>query len=235
MDLKSTLKKKTPNKVINLGRTLVNITKKGRMKGLNILDKFNLISPDNIYSNSWFEEMANDDQLEEDAKSVVDVLIQEFDPDSVIDLGCGVGHYLKHFKESGISINGMDGAEAAQIHAVIDDENIKKHDLRNPYYPSRDYDLVVCIEVAEHLPEKYANVLVKSIVRCGETVVFTAATPGQGGSHHINEQPRQYWKSLFINQGMQYDEETVDRLRENIDVNKAEWVPENLFVFQKPI
>jgi len=32
-------------------------------------------------------------------------------------------------------------------------------------------------------------------------VLFSAAVPGQGGEHHVNEQPLEYWRRLFRRRG----------------------------------
>jgi hypothetical protein len=60
--------------------------------------------------------------------------------------------------------------------------------------PVRRADLVLCLEVAEHMPESSADRLVQRLADCTDgKLLFSAATPGQGGSGHINEQPHKYW------------------------------------------
>jgi hypothetical protein len=63
---------------------------------------------------------------------------------------------------------------------------------------NREYDLAVCMEVAEHISEKYASDLVKIISRSSSKYIWwTAAQPGQGGTGHINLKPLHYWSNLF--------------------------------------
>jgi hypothetical protein len=52
--------------------------------------------------------------------------------------------------------------------------------------------LVHCQEVVEHVEEKYLENVLASLA-CGKLILITAATPGQGGHHHVNEQPLEYW------------------------------------------
>jgi hypothetical protein len=70
-------------------------------------------------------------------------------------------------------------------------------DLSCAFDLGRRFDVVQCLELAEHLAEHAADGLIESIVRHGDVVLFSAAVPGQGGTHHRNEQPLQYWRETF--------------------------------------
>jgi len=197
-------------------------------------DKMGILSPDQIYDTEWFERMAEDEELRADAANIVSILDEEFAPESALDLGCGVALYLLEFRKRGCEVRGVEGSRNAIENALINARLIEKHDLREPYHPNQTFDLVLCFEVAEHIPAKYADTLVESITRAGDTVVFTAATPGQGGSHHVNEQPRKYWKDKFAECGFEYDRKATDRLSGSMTPRKANWISKNLFVFVKP-
>jgi hypothetical protein len=75
-------------------------------------------------------------------------------------------------------------------------------DVARPFELGRRFDLVQCLEVAEHLPEAASRVLVASLALHGDVVLFSAAPPGQGGAHHINEQPLEYWIERFAEHGL---------------------------------
>jgi hypothetical protein len=51
----------------------------------------------------------------------------------------------------------------------------------------KTFDLTLCLEVGEHLPQNAANILIESLCALSEVIVFSAAIPGQGGQRHINE------------------------------------------------
>ena len=55
--------------------------------------------------------------------------------------------------------------------------------------PGTRYELAVCLEVAEHLNESSADNLILQLTNLANRVLFSAAIPGQGGLHHVNEQP----------------------------------------------
>lgn len=74
-------------------------------------------------------------------------------------------------------------------------------DLRGEFNLGRRFDLVQCLEVAEHLPATSAQALVETLVRHGDIVLFSAAPKGQGGTGHINEQSYEYWRPIFARKG----------------------------------
>jgi 2-polyprenyl-3-methyl-5-hydroxy-6-metoxy-1,4-benzoquinol methylase len=131
------------------------------------------------------------------ANWLMDDLLQR--PGSVIDLGCGPGVYLLPYKMRGCEVLGVDACITGG--ECLAPEEFERVDLRLPYTPKHKYDLVICLEVAEHIQEFYVEQLIDNICGCGDTVIFTGATPGQGGTYHFNEQPHEYWLKKFAARG----------------------------------
>jgi len=195
-------------------------------------DSLRIIGPDSVYDEEYYRKRRND-PWRSDAHNTSKAIIDYFNPDTVIDFGCAIGAHLEAFKNEGIEIRGVEGNSDAIKHAIVSTEFLKLHDLRDPYQPERTYDLALCFEVAEHLPERYADVLVETLATSSNTVVMTAAPPGQGGTHHVNEQPREYWYEKFDDRGMRNDPEALEHLRNSIQVERTTWIPENLMVFRQ--
>jgi SAM-dependent methyltransferase len=132
------------------------------------------------------------------AEAVVPAIMQLMQPASVADVGCGVGTWLAAFKRAGVPVvHGYDGEYARSAGLLIHDDEFTAVDLTRPLQVDRKFDLAVSLEVGEHLPEQAASVLVRSVVSLAPAVLFSAAFPGQGGTHHINEQWPTYWQALF--------------------------------------
>ena len=74
-------------------------------------------------------------------------------------------------------------------------------DICQPFDLGRRFDLVMSLEVAEHVAEEHADTVIDSICRHGDVVMFSAAIPHQGGVHHVNEQPYDYWRAKFAARG----------------------------------
>ncbi|MFH1956627.1 MAG: class I SAM-dependent methyltransferase [Patescibacteria group bacterium] len=166
----------------------------------------------------------------ESAKEIIPLILKLISPKSVIDVGCGVGTWLAVFKERGIEdILGIDGDYVDKDLLQIPKENFLAFDLTKILKLDRKFDLVVCLEVAEHLPEKSAENFIKSLAELGPIVLFSAAVPFQGGRNHINEQWLEYWRKIFE----KYNYVTVDALRGKIWKNdKIEyWYRQNILFF----
>ena len=195
-------------------------------------DKYKIVGPTEIYDEKYYERRLLN-AVREDTNYMGNMLIREFNPNSIIDIGCGVGNLLEPFLANGIKIKGIEGNPAAFEYAVVPKENLTQHDLREPYYPECEYDLAISIEVAEHLSKRFADTFVDTIARCSGTAVITAATPGQGGTHHVNEQPHEYWISKFEERNFLFDEQKTKIFRRELDLETRTNIPENILVFHQ--
>ena len=125
------------------------------------------------------------------AKEVVPHVVELLRPKCIIDVGCGVGSWLAVFREHGITdVLGVDSACLDLDLLQIPREQFLTRDLAQPLKLSRQFDLALSLEVAEHLPAECAAIFVASLVSLAPVVLFSAAVPYQGGTHHINEQYR---------------------------------------------
>lgn len=127
-------------------------------------------------------------------------------PASVVDVGCGVGTWLKAAAARGVAdYLGLDGAWAPESGLEIPAEHFLAADLTEgrallPRLPRPHFDLCLCLEVAEHLPAEHAGALIGLLTGVADAVVFSAAIPDQGGTDHVNEQWPDYWARLFAEQ-----------------------------------
>jgi hypothetical protein len=142
------------------------------------------------------------------AAIVVPLVMSALPVGTVLDVGGGNGVWARVWEAYGALATLVDG-DYVQAPLV---EDFQPRDLSQPLDLGRRFDLVQSLEVAEHLPEASARDFVASLVRHGDVVLFSAAVPGQGGEHHVNEQPPEYWRALFAEQG--YD--CFDFLRERL-------------------
>ena len=118
--------------------------------------------------------------------------------ESVLDVGCGRGAWLKACHELGSqTLLGYDGDWNSQSQMI--DDSVKFHgiDLNQPFSVPQKVDLAISLEVAEHLSPSIAPQFVRCLADASDTVLFSAAYTRQGGTNHINEQPHSYWAHLF--------------------------------------
>jgi SAM-dependent methyltransferase len=136
------------------------------------------------------------------AHVVVPILMDWVRPQSVVDVGCGSGAWLAVFREHGVPhVLGIDGQWLDLKLLEIPEACFLRRDLEAPIKMKGDFDLVMSLEVAEHLPGETADAFVESLTSLGPVVLFSAAIPQQGGQHHVNEQWPDYWTRRFAVRG----------------------------------
>src|SRR5437867_7323455 len=96
------------------------------------------------------------------ARVVVPLVLSLVKPQSVVDIGCGMGAWLKVFQENGVPIiRGFDGAYVDRSKLLIDPAVFSPIDLSKPAQIEGSYDLAACLEVAEHIPTRMNRELVR--------------------------------------------------------------------------
>jgi SAM-dependent methyltransferase len=180
------------------------------------------------YSDAFFD--WQQDGALRSARLIAPIVQRVLNPQSVIDIGCGRGAWLRAFSELGVrSIRGLDGDYVDRTRLMIAEECFTQTDLGRPFDAPGRSDLAVCLEVAEHLPREMAATLVETLVNTAPAVLFSAALPGQGGTHHINEQMPAYWRRLFA----RYGYVLLDPIRPAIltDARIEPWYRQNIVLY----
>lgn len=150
---------------------------------------------------------------------------------SLIDFGIGTGAWLRAASSLGVSdLCGVD-LEPLQEEALPAGCRFVRADLRRPFDLRRKFDVALCLEVAEHLPRDAGPVLIRSLTRHADVIIFSAAVPRQGGQGHVNCQWPEYWQRLFNSEGYACD----DQVRWSIwALDETEpWYRQNIFVAKR--
>ncbi len=167
------------------------------------------------------------------ADRMLSIVYREFTGlNRVIDVGCGVGTFLRAAKALGAThITGLDGEWVNPSELVISSEAFISVDLSTPTPMNETYDLAINLEVAEHLPKESAEHFIKWLCNLAPVILFSAAIPGQGGVGHQNEAWLSYWVVLFEKQGYR----PLDLIRPEIwaDQNIYFWYRQNTLIFIK--
>lgn len=175
------------------------------------------------YTNSFYDLIRPGTQRSADI--IVPVIYDLVKPESVIDVGGGEGHWAYKFKELGCYATNIDGAYVENSPMR---DNFLSIDISKPFTVDDIADLVICLEVAEHLSEKRAAGFVADLVKLGPTILFSAAIPGQSGVYHINCQWPSYWQELFNSHGYHMSGNIRDRFWD--DERIEPWFRQNLMI-----
>ena len=147
-----------------------------------------------------------------------------FKPRSIIDFGCARGEMLKYFENRDRIVLGLDGSIFAKKNIVIKEENFILTDLRDIQSFYQHFEIALCLEVAEHIEEKFSDNLICSLCDASDTIIFSAAIPGQGGIEHINLKHKSHWLEKFKEYHFELDyEKTRDLLIELTKINTLPW------------
>lgn len=197
-----------------------------------VLYQYGLLSGDTIYGEEYYTRMDRESAIE-DAREFHAIVLERFDIDQVIEFGCGTGRLLYPYFEDGASVKGIDQSRYAIQESELPKDCLEQHDLREYYKTDQKYDLALCIELLEHLPESAADTIVATISDAADLAVVTAASPDQGGTHHVNEQPKKYWINKFESQGLEFKPELTEEIQSRFRPTDLTWIPENLLVFER--
>lgn len=133
---------------------------------------------------------------------IIETVLDGQTPTSVLDVGCGPGAWLAEWRRQGAGeVVGVDGDYVPREKLAIPADDFRAIDISQPFDLGRRFDLVMSLEVAEHVAEEHADTVIDSICRHGDIVMFSAAIPRQGGVNHVNEQPYDYWRAKFAARG----------------------------------
>jgi SAM-dependent methyltransferase len=152
----------------------------------------------------------------------------------MVDVGCGTGGFMDHFRNAGFDVVGVEYSATLRKRCERLGLKVYPFDLSQKTVPPPGcpFDLALSTEVAEHIPAQYADAMVDYISGLSSTIVFTAAQPGQGGTGHINEQPRSYWIEKFTRRGLKLDEASTLFIHEQLKQSPAfPFLYNNLSVF----
>jgi SAM-dependent methyltransferase len=166
------------------------------------------------------------------ARRVLPHLLELAAPRSIIDVGCGIGTWLKAAEELGVhDLAGLDGAYVDRSLLQIPHQQFTAIDLTQPFRMERTFDVALSLEVAEHLPEASAESFVESLTRLAPVILFSAAIPHQMGAHHINEQWQTWWVDRFARAGFI----AVDCMRWRVwdDPDVEWWYAQNMLLMAR--
>lgn len=134
-------------------------------------------------------------------------------PFSVLDFGCGSGFMLEYFIHF-VPSQGLDGSVAVKKLSRVTNlqDFIEIVDFRKPFCLNKIFDLVLCIEVAEHIEPEFTDVFIDNLCKHGNMILMTTAKVGQGGTNHVNCQPKKFWIDKITQKGFEFDEDFTNKI-----------------------
>lgn len=127
---------------------------------------------------------------------LADRIVEGIAPSRVLDAGCALGLLVEALRDRGVEAFGIDLSSYAmeQLH-----EKVRPYCRRGSIADgfTERYDLVVCIEVLEHMPAADAEAAVANFCRHTDDVLFSSTPFDHREPTHINVHPPEHWGELF--------------------------------------
>ena len=132
--------------------------------------------------------------------NIASKVVKDINCRSILDAGCAMGFLVEGFRNLGVEAWGIDISEYAisQVH-----ENIKDYCTVGSISEdlSRKYDLIICIEVIEHLSPLEAEQAIENFCKHTNDIIFSSTPFDYKEATHFNVQPPEYWVELFAQYG----------------------------------
>lgn len=129
--------------------------------------------------------------------------IKSLNPESVLEAGCSYGFLIKRLNDAGIPAEGFDVSSFA-IKMRVTDKIRQASVLNLSCYKDKQFDLVVSIELLEHIPEAYTEQALKELARVSKRGVHWIAYKEVDDLFqtkditHINIKPLNWWKQKIL-------------------------------------
>lgn len=147
---------------------------------------------------------------------------------NVVDFGCGPGEYVKYFKANNIDVIGFDGN---LLTPEITNGECGIQDLAIPFNLGNKFDLVISLEVGEHIPEEFETIFIENLVNhCNKYLILSWGIPGQGGYGHVNCKTNESIKDKICSYGFVCETRAENKLRNKAT---ATWFKNTIMVFKK--
>jgi SAM-dependent methyltransferase len=131
-------------------------------------------------------------------------VVTDIAPRRVLDAGCAMGFLVETLRDRGVEAFGLDLSTYAIEHV---------HGPVKPFCRAGsitddlggDYDLIVTIEVMEHMPPRDAEAAIANICAHTSDVLFSSSPVDYREPTHVNVHPPEHWAEQFARHGFYRD------------------------------
>lgn len=131
---------------------------------------------------------------------MADCIVADIAPRTVLDAGCAFGILVESLRDRGVEAFGIDVSDYALANVRDDIKPYVSQGSVSDPVPHK-YDLVICIEVLEHLQPEEAEAAVTNLCEPTDDVIFASTPLDYAEVTHFNVQQPDYWALLFARNG----------------------------------
>lgn len=155
------------------------------------------VSPPEIDNNgSWCHPTLYGHTFDLNLAQAIDCLCEILLVRTIFDFGCGPGWYVKFLKDRGYGIQGYDGNIYVEEMSSLFFNNgfyCQNTDLGESVRADEPADLILSLEVGEHIPPDKENIFLDNLVHNSKKyIILSWAIPNQKGDGHVNCRTNSY-------------------------------------------
>lgn len=127
---------------------------------------------------------------------IADEIVRRLGPKRVLDVGCAKGFLVECLRERGVEAYGFDVSEYAIRHVRQD---VRRYCwVASATQPIRGrFDLITCIEVLEHLPDRDGRYAIRNIACHAPVILFSSTPTDFAEPTHTAVRPIIEWLRMF--------------------------------------
>ncbi len=171
-------------------------------------ERFYKLFNSHYYANDCGQPYQRDDYWLAFFDKIAQRIVEDIQPRTVFDAGCAMGFLIECLRNRGVEAWGVDISPYAieQVHPDIR-PYCQVGSLVDPLPEvlPKEYDLVVSIEVLEHLPEDEGKRAVGGLCNLTKDVLCSASYQNFREATHLNVQPPDFWAQQFARHGFYRD------------------------------
>ncbi len=117
------------------------------------------------------------------------------DKGTLLDIGCGTGHFLNHFNKNGWQVEGIEPGEAARNHAKeVFGLSVHPEEALDTF-EKQVFDVITMWHVLEHVPNPHTRLKqVKQLLKPNGLALFALPNPDAWDAKHYGE----YWAAWDV-------------------------------------
>lgn len=137
---------------------------------------------------------------------IADRIVTDIAPRRVLDAGCAMGLLVEALRSRGVEAYGVDISSYAidRVHESVR-PFCRLGSIVDPFPSGERYDLIVSIEVLEHMRPNEAERALDNICRHTDDVIFSSTPNDYREVTHVNVRSPEYWGEQFARRGFVRD------------------------------
>jgi len=128
---------------------------------------------------------------------IVDTIVSLCEPKNVLSLGCGLGFDVERFVQLGIDVTGIEITKDAIANSPASNKIVWGSATDLSKFSDNFFDIVVSLELLEHLPPELTEQTISEIKRVGCRRGILTIGRGTQDPTHINLRPKEEWIKLL--------------------------------------